>query len=371
MDTRTLIITDPALDAALVAEAAAAFADGRLVVFPTETVYGLGASAVHAEAIEALSRLKDRGPGKPFTLHLAEPAEAETYAGPLPAAAERLVRKVWPGPLTLVAPDRRPSRDAPANLVEDALYQDGTVGLRCPDHAVARAILRSAGVPVVASSANLRGHPPPRTAADALADLKGRVPLVVDAGPARYAAASTVVRVHADGRHEVLREGAIAAHRIDRLVRTSIVFICTGNLCRSPMAAGLTRHLLADRLACRPEDLPDRGIDITSAGTGAVAGSGASANAVAAMAERGIDLRGHRSQPMTVDGLRAADYIWVMTRGHQREAERLAPEAADRVALIDPSGDDVADPIGGDLEAYRACARRLEEAVAERLREVV
>lgn len=371
MDTRTVVITDPVSDAALIAEAGAALADGRLLVFPTETVYGLGASAVHAEAIDALSRLKDRGPGKPFTLHLADPAEAETYAGPLPAPAARLVRKVWPGPLTLVVPDRRPTRDAPANLVEEAVYQDGTVGLRCPDHAVATAILRSAGVPVVATSANVRGHPPPRTAADALADLRGRVPLVVDAGPARFAEASTVVRVHADGRHEVLREGYVTAHRIDRLVRTSIVFICTGNLCRSPMAAGLARHLLAERLGCRVQDLTDRGIDVTSAGTGAVRGSGASAHAVQAMAERGIDIRGHRSQPMTVDALRAADYIWVMTRGHQRETERLAPEAADRVALVDPSGDDVADPIGGSLDTYRACARRLEEALAERLREVM
>jgi len=369
MDTRTIVIANPA-DTALVAEAAGALAAGRLVVFPTETVYGLGASAVSRDAVDVLSRLKDRAPGRPFTLHLADPAEAATYAGPLPPAAERLVRKVWPGPLTLVVPDRRPSRDAPANLVEDAVYHAGTVGLRCPDHAVARAVLGAAGVPVVASSANLRGHAPPRTAADALADLDGRVPLVVDSGPARYAAASTVVRVHADGRHEVLREGAVAAHRIDRLARLSILFICTGNMCRSPMAAGLARHLLAERLGCRPADLPDRGIDVTSAGTDAVAGAGASENAVAAMAERGIDIRDHRSRPMTVDALRGADYIWVMTRGHLHEAERLAPDAAHRIAPADPCGDDVADPIGGDLNTYRACAGRLEAALAQRLREI-
>jgi len=369
MHTRTISISNPA-DTALVAEAADALASGQLVVFPTETVYGLGASAVSREAVDALSRLKDREPGKPFTLHLADPAEAERYAGPLPPKARRLIRKIWPGPLTLVAPDWRPSRDTPADLVDDAVYHDSTVGLRCPDHAVARAILRAAGVPVVASSANRRGHAPPRTAADALADLDGHIPLAVDAGPTRYATASTVVRIHPDGRHEVLREGAIAAHRIDRLARLSIVFICTGNLCRSPMAAGLARYLLAKRLRCRPDDLADRGIDITSAGTGAVAGAGASANAVAAMADRGIDIRGHRSQPMTLDGLRGADYIWVMTRGHLHEARRLAPDVADRIALLHPGGEDITDPIGGDLDTYLVCARRLEAAVAERLQEI-
>ncbi len=371
MDTRTVVITDPASDREPVRDAGAVLARGGLVVFPTETVYGLGASAVSPDAIEALSHVKARRSNKPFTLHLAEPGEAETYAGPLPTAAARLARKLWPGPLTLVVPDRRPGGSAAPDLVEDAVYYKGTVGLRCPDHAVASAILRSAGVPVAATSANRRDRPPPRQAAEALADLEHRVALVVDAGPTRYAAPSTVVRVEADDAYQVLREGAVASHRIARLVRTTILLVCTGNMCRSPMAAGLARRILADRLGCRPEALPDRGIDIVSAGTAAAAGAGASDNAVQAASERGVDLRGHRARPMTVDLLLAADYIWVMTRGHRDTAVRLAPSAAPRVALLDPGGDDIADPIGGDLDCYRACARRLEEALTQRLQEVV
>jgi len=371
MDTRTVIIGDPASDRDQVLEAGAALARGGLVVFPTETVYGLGASAVHPDAIRALSLLKERRPNKPFTLHLSDPSEAETYAGPLPTVARRLARKLWPGPLTLVVPDRRPGGKGTSDLVEEAIYHDGTVGLRCPDHAVASAILASAGVPVAASSANRRGHTPPRRAAEALADLNSRVSLVVDAGPTRYAVPSTVVRVEADGTYQVLREGAVASHRIARLVRTAILLVCTGNMCRSPMAAGLARNILAERLGCPPEALSARGIEIRSAGTAAAAGSGASENAVQAAAERGIDLRAHRARPMTVDLLRAADYIWVMTRGHLDAAVRLAPEVAPRVALLDPHGDDIADPIGGDLDCYRACARRLEDALTHRLQEIV
>jgi protein-tyrosine phosphatase len=226
-------------------------------------------------------------------------------------------------------------------------------------------------VPVAATSANLRGHAAPRTADEAFAALQGRVSLVVDAGPAPYAAASTVVRVAADDAYEVLREGAVAAHRVARLARTRLLFVCTGNMCRSPMAEGIARRLLAERLGCRPEELAERGIEVASTGTAAVAGAGASENAVRAAAERGVDLRGHRTRPMTVDLLRAADYIVVMTRGHRDAVVRLAPEVAPRVALLDPSGGDVADPIGGDLDQYRACAQHLEGALTGRLREIV
>ncbi|MFO8013161.1 MAG: L-threonylcarbamoyladenylate synthase [Phycisphaerae bacterium] len=371
MDTRTVIITDPASDEEAIREAGAALADGRLVVFPTETVYGLGAGAGSAEAVDALSRLKERDEAKPFTLHLASPSEVEAYAGPLPRVARRLARKTWPGPLTLVVPDRRPD-DAPrADLVETAIYYQGTVGLRCPSHPVASAILEAAGGPVVATSANLRGDPPPHDAADALEHLRGRVDLVVDAGPTPLDAPSTVVRVTEDDTYEVLREGAVAAHRVARLVRTSILFVCTGNMCRSPMAEGLARRRLAERLGCRPDDLPDHGIDVGSVGTASMAGSGPSENAVLAARDLGVDIRAHRTRPMTVDVLRAADYIWVMTRGHLDAVVRTAPEAASRTDLLDPAGRDIEDPIGGDLDQYRACARRLDEALARRLQEIV
>jgi protein-tyrosine phosphatase len=371
METRIVKIADPASGEEQIRAAARMLADGEMIVFPTETVYGVGASAVHRPAVDALSRLKSRTPDKPLTLHLADPAEAERYAGPLSPLALRLIRKAWPGPLTLVLPDRRPQPGQPEGLAEEAIYHQGTVGLRCPSHPVGQAILRAARVPIIASSANLAGQVPPRRAEEALAALKGMVPLVVDSGPTQHSRASTVVRIGPDDRYEVLREGAISARRLDRLAKTRVLFICTGNLCRSPMAVGVAQHILATRLKCRPEDLRKHGFEIASAGTGSAPGYPPSANGVAALAERGIDLSGHRSQPMTVDSLLAADYIWVMTEGHLDQVLRLAPEVAPRTALVDPHGDPVDDPIGGDINAYRACARHLEAALLERLMEIV
>ena len=369
MDTRVLKATDPIGDEAAIREAGAALARGELVVFPTETVYGVGANAASTQAVAALSQLKSRSPDKPFTLHLAGAEEAERYAGPLSPLARRLMRKAWPGPLTLVLPDRRPVKGKPAGLVEEAIYHQGTVGLRCPAHSVGRAILRAAGVPVVGSSANLGGRPAPRQAAEALADLSGKVSLAIDSGPTPYARASTVVRITEPDAYEILREEAISARRLERMARMRYLFVCTGNLCRSPMAEGLAARILADRLGCAPEELGRHGIDVESAGTAAMPGFDASPNAVEAMRERGIDIRNHRSRPITVDVLLAADYIWVMTRSHLESVLWLAPELAGRVALVDPTGDAIADPIGGDLDMYRACAGYLEKAIAVRLAE--
>jgi protein-tyrosine phosphatase len=179
-----------------------------------------------------------------------------------------------------------------------------------------------------------------------------------------------VVRVQPDDTYDVLREGAITARRLERLARTRILIVCTGNMCRSPMAMGLARKIAAARLGCRPDELEDRGIEIRSAGTGAVEGTPASGNAILAAGDLGVDLRDHASRPMTVDALLAADYIWVMTREHLASVVRLAPEVADRVALVDPRGEEVGDPMGGDLALYRQCARRLEAALVERLAEI-
>jgi protein-tyrosine-phosphatase len=137
------------------------------------------------------------------------------------------------------------------------------------------------------------------------------------------------------------------------------------------MAEGLARRHLAERFGCRPEDLSAHGIEVGSVGTAAAAGSGPSENALLAARDLDADIRAHRTRPMTVDVLRAADYIWVMTRGHLDAVLRTAPEVAARADLLDPAGNDIEDPIGGDLDRYRACARRLDDALKERLQEIV
>src|SRR6266478_3201003 len=176
----------PAGEAA-VAAAARALADGGLVAFPTETVYGLGADATNAAAIARLYQAKGRPSFNPLIAHVRDLAAARLVAR-FEARAIALAEACWPGPLTLVLPKTKDC--AVADLATAGL---DTVAIRVPAHPVARAILRAFGGPVVAPSANLSGHVSPTTAAHVEGDLAGRIDLIVDGGPVEVGVESTIV----------------------------------------------------------------------------------------------------------------------------------------------------------------------------------
>jgi L-threonylcarbamoyladenylate synthase len=185
MDRRATRI-EPAGEAAYEA-AAHVLAQGGLVAFPTETVYGLGADAANSTAVARLYAAKGRPAFNPLIAHVAGLAAARRL-GHLDVAAERLAAAFWPGPLTLVLPK---SADCP--VCDLATAGLDTVAVRVPEHPVARAILAASGGPVVAPSANRSGHVSPTTAAHVVADLGGRIDLVVDGGPTPIGVESTIV----------------------------------------------------------------------------------------------------------------------------------------------------------------------------------
>jgi L-threonylcarbamoyladenylate synthase len=182
-------------DPAVIAEAGALVRSGGLVAFPTETVYGLAANADLPAAIDRLHRVKGRPPEKPYSIHLADPEQLARFVERVPPAAQRLIARFWPGPLTLVLPAR-----------------GGWLGFRLPDHPVARAFLRACGCTVVAPSANPSGAPAPTDAREVAATLDGAIDAILDAGPTPVGRESSVVRV--DRGVEILREGAISADAI-------------------------------------------------------------------------------------------------------------------------------------------------------------
>ena len=238
-----------------IGEVASALRDGALVVFPTETVYGVAASAVNTGAMARLRALKSRENAQPFTVHLGRPADARAYVDAPSPLLRRMVRRAWPGPLTIIA-HTEPSNTALAagEWAEHAheIFHEKTVGLRCPDHEVAGFLLRRAKVPVVASSANRIGGPPPRDARQVLEAIDGEIDYVVDSGPARLGTASTVIEVNGSS-WTMQRQGQIDERAIKRMETSETVFICTGNSCRSPMAEHLFRRQLAERLGKQPD----------------------------------------------------------------------------------------------------------------------
>lgn len=192
---------------------------GELVAFPTETVYGLGARADSPQAVARIYRVKGRPESKPLILHLRSADQAPALATAWPDAAERLARRFWPGPLTMVLP-RHPS-------VLDAVTACGpTVAMRVPAHPVALALLDACGLVLAAPSANPFGALPPRTARDVVQGLGGRVPLVLDGG--------TVGAPLPDGADA---EPAQLASTIVDLTRVPAVILRQGRLARAEIAA--------------------------------------------------------------------------------------------------------------------------------------
>jgi protein-tyrosine phosphatase len=165
------------------------------------------------------------------------------------------------------------------------------------------------------------------------------------------------------------REGVVTAADLQRLTACRVVFVCTGNTCRSPLAEALCKRRLAERLGCSPEELPQRGFDVQSAGVAALAGGPAADEAVEAARAFGADLSGHQSQPLTARLVALSDFVVSMTHSHLRTVAEQVPNPAARLRLLSPEGQDLADPIGGDQEVYRECAQQiwqhLEGLVAE------
>ena len=197
-------------DPAAIREAAALLRSGELVAFPTETVYGLGADALDPAAVARIFAAKERPSFDPLIVHLADAAGVGDHAEATDATDPRVARlaaRFWPGPLTLVL--RR--RDHIPGIVTAGLP---TVGLRVPDHPVALALIRAAGVPVAAPSANRFGRVSPTRASHVVRGLGSRVRLILDGGPCRVGIESTVVLL-ADGRAALLRPGGVPAEAIE------------------------------------------------------------------------------------------------------------------------------------------------------------
>jgi L-threonylcarbamoyladenylate synthase len=201
-------------DAAAIAEAARCLAAGGLVAFPTETVYGLGADASDGAAVARLYAAKGRPAFNPLIAHVASAAAARKLAR-FDAAAARLADAFWPGPLTLVLP-----KAAECPVADLATAGLDSIAVRVPRHPIAQNILRKLDGPVVAPSANRSGHVSPTTAAHVLADLGGRVDLIVDGGATPVGVESTIVACLAQplGAPALLRPGGVPREAIERVL---------------------------------------------------------------------------------------------------------------------------------------------------------
>ena len=198
----SVIKIDPANpDKRKIASAARIIRDGGLVIFPTETVYGIAANFLDGKAVARLCEVKARPGGKPFTVHISGLKMIRDMGCAITGAAKKLMAEFWPGPLTIILKSRNGEK----------------IGFRMPANKVALELIRASGVPVAAPSANLSGKTAPVTAEEAMADLEGRIDMVIDGGRTEIGLESTVVDLTVDP-FKVLRAGAIKEAELTKAI---------------------------------------------------------------------------------------------------------------------------------------------------------
>ncbi len=348
------VFIDPAnINRQLVEKAARVIGEGGIAALPTETVYGLAGLAAEEEVRDRLYALKKRPKDKPFSLALGRPAEAvEKYFSVLPPFGYRLIEKFWPGPLTII--------------YYTGVSGEEKVGIRVPAHPVTAEILRRLNKAVYLPSANISGEKEAVSAAEVEVVFGEKVDLIVEGGECKHSRPSTLVDLTCSP-FRVLREGAVSENEIAAVfMRKRILFVCTGNSCRSPLAAFiLEKYLQAERVYF------EQRYEISSRGIAAVSGAKMSAPAAEILTtNENLNGDNFRAQRLDRNAVLSADLIFTMEDNQREYILNFEPAAEGRVFNLKqflPSqlAEDIPDPLGGGYPAYQKAYSLIKTAVLE------
>lgn len=342
-----------------------ALANGQVIALPTETIYGLAASALRPQAVQRLFELKQHDAQLPLAFGVKSADDALDYVPDMSLLARRLARRVWPGPLTLVFPG--PHADSVAQRlpqeVRQATLGRGKIAMRVPAHEFTMQVFRLNAGPVILTSASRQGNLDSATGEQVFQNFNQDIDCLFDAGPCRFSQPSTIAEIQGD-QWSVLRPGVLDRKTLELMSEVAILLVCTGNTCRSPMAEGLFKLRLAEHLGCQVEELQSRGFRVASAGVAAMAGGPASDQSYEVMLQHKIDLSQHSSQPITETLVQQADLILTMTGNHRHAIISNWPGATSRTFSLARDQGEISDPIGMPVEYYQRCATQIDQHIA-------
>jgi protein-tyrosine-phosphatase/tRNA A37 threonylcarbamoyladenosine synthetase subunit TsaC/SUA5/YrdC len=329
-----------------------ALVEGHVVAAPTESSYVYLASGLHEGAVEQLHRQASFRADNPMSIVPRTPDEVLDLVPSVGSGSRRLVRKAWPGPLILQSRDVDPYsslRCLPDNAYQKVRNEFGEVRFWLPDHEVIHYITRLVSGPLVVALAT-RGDKPENLARSVTELASEASVLSIDGGIMQEVGEPTVVAVEGN-RGRVVREGLLSESQLQALSQYLVLFVCTGNTCRSPMAAALMRKKVQD------QSIP---IFVASAGVSAFGGDPASHGALEAIRSHGCSLENHQSTQLNSKLVEQADLILAMGQRHRSVIISQWPELASKVHLVAADGSEISDPFGGPLEVYQRCAEQLD-----------